>query len=403
MAKFRYKAKNLDNKIVKGVLFAKDEEELRQIISNQKYFLVSARKVPESTQFFTFLEKVSSDVLAAFCREFAIMISAGITITKSIETLKTSTRNRKLKDILEEVHIELLKGRMLSESLEKYPKTFPAFFRNMIRIGEISGRLDRVLPQLADYYENDTKVKKQVRSAMAYPIFLVFLSFAVITILSFFVIPIFGELFASFDAELPKITRISIAVSDFLKLNFGFIVLGIFLILLLIKWLKSLPRVRLALDRLKLSFPILKNVVIATMTARFTSGLSTLLKSGIPVVEAIDTMGKMLGNASVEEKFVIATSEIKRGQGIAKSLKTIDLFPDMLIQMLVVGEQTAELEQVLDKTSGYFGENVNASIKKMVSVIEPLMTILVGFMVLFVIISVFVPMLDLLNAIDRIG
>ncbi|HEY8396278.1 MAG TPA: hypothetical protein VIK96_05825, partial [Bacilli bacterium] len=101
MAKFRYKAKNLDNKIVKGVLFAKDEEELRQIISNQKYFLVSARKVPESTQFFTFLEKVSSDVLAAFCREFAIMISAGITITKSIETLKTSTRNRKLKDILE--------------------------------------------------------------------------------------------------------------------------------------------------------------------------------------------------------------------------------------------------------------------------------------------------------------
>ncbi|HEY8395832.1 MAG TPA: type II secretion system F family protein, partial [Bacilli bacterium] len=185
--------------------------------------------------------------------------------------------------------------------------------------------------------------------------------------------------------------------------NFGFIVLGIFLILLLIKWLKSLPRVRLALDRLKLSFPILKNVVIATMTARFTSGLSTLLKSGIPVVEAIDTMGKMLGNASVEEKFVIATSEIKRGQGIAKSLKTIDLFPDMLIQMLVVGEQTGELEQVLDKTSGYFGENVNASIKKMVSVIEPLMTILVGFMVLFVIISVFVPMLDLLNAIDRIG
>jgi type IV pilus assembly protein PilC len=146
---------------MKGVLFAKDEEELRQILSNQKYFLVSARKIPESTQFFTFLERVSPDVLAIFCREFAIMISAGITITKAIETLKTSTRNRKLREILEEVHIELLKGRMLSDSLEKYPKTFPVFFRNMIRIGEISGRLDKVLPELADYYENDTKVKKK--------------------------------------------------------------------------------------------------------------------------------------------------------------------------------------------------------------------------------------------------
>ena len=160
MAKFRYKAKNLENKVIKGVLFAKDEEELRQIISNQKYFLVSARKIPESTQFFTFLEKVSSDVLAIFCREFAIMISSGITITKSIETLKNSTRNRKLREILEEVHIELLKGRMLSEALEKYPN-FSGFFRNMIRIGEISGRLDRVLPQLADYYEKTPKLKSR--------------------------------------------------------------------------------------------------------------------------------------------------------------------------------------------------------------------------------------------------
>jgi len=403
MAKFRYKAKNLENKVIKGVLFAKDEEELRQIISNQKYFLVSSRKIPESTQFFSFLEKVSSDVLAIFCREFAIMISSGITITKSIETLKNSTRNRKLREILEEVHIELLKGRMLSEALEKYPKTFPVFFRNMIRIGEISGRLDRVLPQLADYYENDTKVKKQVRSAMAYPTFLVFLSIGVVAVLSLFVVPIFGELFASFDAELPQVTKISIMVSEFLRMNFGFIVLGFFLIFFLFKWLKTLPKVRLAIDRLKLNFPVIKNVVIAQMTARFTSGLSTLIKSGIPIVDSIDTMGKMLGNKAVEEKFVFASSEIKRGQGIAKAIKTIDLFPDMLIQMLIVGEQTAELEQVLDKTSGYFEENVNASIKRMVSVIEPLMTILVGFMVLFVIISVFIPMMDLLNAIDRIG
>jgi type IV pilus assembly protein PilC len=171
----------------------------------------------------------------------------------------------------------------------------------------------------------------------------------------------------------------------------------------LLKWLKSRPMVRLWLDQMKLVFPVVKNVVIAQITARFTSGLSTLLKSGIPVVDAISTMGKMLGNKAVEERFAISVSEIKRGQGIAKAIKTIDLFPDMLIQMLVVGEETAELELVLDKTSGYFGENVNASIKRMVSIIEPLMTILVGFMVLFVIVSVFIPMLDLMNAIDRLG
>ncbi len=403
MARFRYKAKNLDNKVIKGVIFAQDEDELRQIINNQNYFLVTSRKIPESSQFFGFLERVGPDVLAVFCREFAIMISAGITITKSIETLKESTKNRKLKDILEEVYIEILKGKMLSQSFGKYPKTFPPFFRNMIHIGEISGRLDQVLPKLADYYENDNKIKKKVKSSMAYPLFLIFLSIGVVTILSLFIIPIFAELFASFNAELPEITRISVAFSNFLKLNFGLIVFGIFLILLLFKFLKQLPKIRLMLDRLKLNLPIIKNVSIAQMTARFTSGFSTLLKSGIPIVEAIGTMGKLLGNKAVEEKFQIATSEIKRGQGIAKSIKTINLFPDILIQMLIVGEQTAELEQVLDKTSGYFEENVNTSIKRMVSVIEPLMTIIVGFLVLFVIISVFIPMLDLLNSIDQIG
>ena len=219
MPKFKFKAKDLNNKIIHGVFFAKDEEDLRAIISNLDYYLISSKKIQESSQLFTFLEKIRVDELSLFCRQLAIMLDAGMELNKCIEILKNNTKINKLKTILEVVHYDLMQGMMLSQSLAKYPKTFPVFFRNMIHIGELSGKMSLVLNKLADYYEKDNKTKRKVKSALAYPIFLLTLCMVILAVLSLYVMPIFKDVFTSLEAQLPPITTVVLKITDFIPVN----------------------------------------------------------------------------------------------------------------------------------------------------------------------------------------
>ena len=403
MPKFKYKAKDINNKVVRGVFFADDEADLRNIISHQDFYLISCSKIAESSQLFAFLEKIKTEEISFFCRQFSIMLTSGMEISKAVELLRDSTKIKKLKDILEVVYNDLMQGKMLSESFAKYPKTFPVFFRNMIAIGEASGKLDKVLMDLADYYDNDVRIKRKVKSALSYPLFLICIAFAVLFAISFFIMPVFSEVFESFGSELPDISVKVIAVSNFLKENFGGIILGIILLYLIIKLLGKSTEVAKLYDKLKLHAPVFGGVVNAMITSRFASGFALLLNSGIPVVDSIDTISKLLGNRIVEEKLKQTSNEVKAGGGIAKSISMVGLFPSLLTEMISVGERTGSLEEVLNKTTAYYDEQVEYSIKKMTSVIEPLMIFLVAGIVIIVLLAVFLPMLDLMSAIDSAG
>ncbi|HON64544.1 MAG: type II secretion system F family protein [Bacilli bacterium] len=400
MPKYRFKAKNIENKILRGVYVAQDDDDLREIISNQGFFLISFRKIPESAQLFSFLEKIKPDDLTAFCRQFSIMVTAGIEISDCIATLRDNTKVKKLKTILEDVHKSLMEGVMLSEAFAKYPKTFPQFFTNMIYIGELSGNMDFVLNRLADYYENDAKVKKKVKSSLQYPKILLLLSVAVVIVLSVFVMPMFSDLFSGFDADLPPLTRTVNNVTFFVRDNIGLLLAGAIVVYILLTVFGRTKIGRQLFDLIKLKAPVIKNVTISTVTARFARGFGVLVESGMQIIDSIEIIGRLLGNVVVEKQFQIVTSEIKRGQPIAKSLETIDVFPEMLIEMVKVGEESGAIDKVLNKTANYFDDQVTNSIQKMTTLIEPMFILTVAGIVVVILLSVFLPMMGLMDAIE---
>lgn len=400
MHKFKFKAKDIDNKIIKGVFFAQDENDLRDIIDNLGYFLISSRKIAESSQIFGFLEKIKIDEIALFCRQLSVMINSGLEITGAIEILKESTKSAKLKEILETTHHNLLQGISLSDSLKKYPKTFPPFFINMIKIGEISGKMGIVLTRLADYYEKDDKTKRKVKSAFAYPIFLIAMSIVVVLIMALYVMPIFKDVFDSLDAELPLITRIVISATDFIKDNFLYILLGVIILVVLIFVLLRTKTVKVLFDKYKLLIKPFKDVFSTLITSRFSNGFSILISSSVPIVEAMETMRHLLDNKYVEKQMEVAVKEVERGKSIAKSIETINVFPPMLCEMITVGEETGQLEEVLNRVTDYYETQVDYAIKKMTGVIEPIMIILIGGIVVTCLLAVFLPMLQITGSID---
>ena len=400
MPKFKFKAKNLNNKVIHGVFFAKNEDDLREIISNLDYYLISSKKIPESAQLFGFLEKIKIDELSLFCRQLSIMLDAGVELSKGIEILKSNTKNNKLKTILDVVHYDLMQGMMLSQSLSKYPKTFPTFFRNMIHIGELSGKTSLVLNRLAEYYEKDTKTKRKVKSALAYPIFLLILCVGILSVLSLYVMPIFKDVFESLNAELPPITIIVLNISDFIKNNVFYILTSLILATIIFILLLRNKKIKKRCDYFNISYSIQKHVILASITSRFTNGFSTLLSSSISIVDALTIMSKLLGNSYVEEKLAITISEIKRGQSIAKSLETINIFPNILIEMISVGEQSGQIEEVINRDCNNYDDQVDYAIKKLTAFIEPIMIILIGIIVIIVLLSIFLPMLDISNSIE---
>ena len=400
MPKFKFKAKDINNKVIKGVFFAKDENDLRAIVDNLDYYLISYKKIAESSQLFTFLEKIKIGEIAVFCRQLSIMVSSGLELGTAIEILKETTKTPKLKEILETTHHDLLQGIPLSESFKKYPKTFPLFFINMIKIGEVSGKLPIVLNRLADYYEKDDKVKRKVKSAFAYPIFLIALAFLVLCVMALYVMPIFKDVFESLNAKLPKITQVVVNVTDFIRNNFLIIVLVILALVVLILVLRKNKMIKFVMDKLKLEIPPFKDVNLTVATSRFASGFSILLSSSMPVIDSIETMRHLLGNTYIENQMEVSVSELNRGQGIAKSLETINVFPPMLCEMITVGEQTGNLEEVLNRVTEYYENQVEYSMKKLTAAIEPVLILIIGLIVVVCLLAVFIPMLEITSSID---
>ncbi|MCI6716054.1 MAG: type II secretion system F family protein [Bacilli bacterium] len=400
MPKYKFKAMDINNKKIKGIFIAQDDDDLKTILTNQNYYLISYKKIAESSQLFAFLEKIKTRDFTLFCRQFAIMLKAGLNIDKSVFILKNSCKNQKLKSILEVVYNDLMKGKMLSESFAKYPKTFPVFFRNMVEIGETSGKLDLIFERLADYYEKEAKTKRKIKSALSYPIFLLIIAFAALAVIAVFVMPNFSSMFDQFGADLPGISKAVINVSTFIQDNILNIILYVFLIIVIFILLGKLKSVRRLYDKIKLNMPFFKNLTIASITSRFANGFSVLLNSGIPLLSCVNTISKLLGNKIVEEKLQVVKNEISSGRTVAKSLETINLFPDMLIEMISVGESTGNLEEVLNKITDYFEEQLDIEIKSMTAAIEPVMIIFIGLIVVVVLLAIFLPMLELMSAIE---
>ena len=400
MEKYKYVAVDVDKKRFRGSFLAESEEHLRQQLAMQNLYLVKCKQVNASTPnaFWSVSGKVKLSELTTFCRQFSIMITSGISIVDSVAILKQQSYSGYLKDVLEFVHEDINSGMLLSEAMKKHPNAFPDFFRNMVYVGEMSGSLDTVLSSIADYYESDNKIKSQVKGALAYPIMLVCMLVGVLALLMVFVIPTFMDALGTMDIEMPAIALGLHSISQFLLHNWQIIFLVIVVLVVAFLIFRMTTVGRRTLDMLKVKTPLIKSIQVSLLASRFARSFSLLLASGMDVLEALEVVNRIIGNVYTEQEFAKVVDEVRQGQSLTTALNNHNIFPDMLKQMVAVGEKTGSLDSVLTRCCSYFDEQVATTLNSITGIIQPVILAILGAVIGVVFYAVYSPMLSIMTS-----
>ncbi|MBR4032603.1 MAG: type II secretion system F family protein [Clostridia bacterium] len=400
MPTYKYVAVNLQKKKYKGIFIAEDEQDLAVQLTKQNLYLVSASVYKGGTPsaFFTLgTGKVKLSELTTFCRQFAIMLSTGITLLECIDILKTQPYSAYFKSVLQVISEDVKGGAMLSEALDKHNKIFPDFFCSMVHVGEASGKLDTVFLSLADYYEKDSAIKRKVKSALSYPSMLALMTVAIAILMLAFVVPTFRESLASLDVEITGLTKAVYDISDFFLVYGGLVIAAIIILGGVIFLLSRTAKGKRVIDVIKIKAPLIGRIQVNLITARFARAFSILLSSGMDLASALDAVTIILGNSYVKERFEEAATDVHNGVTLTDAFQKQKLFPPMLLQMLAVGEQTASLEEVLSRSCAFFDDQVDTSLTSLTSKIQPTMLVIMGLIVGVLFFAVYSPMLAIMS------
>ena len=400
MHKYKYTAVNLDKQKIKGTFIAKDEKDLGEQLAKQGLYLISASIYSGNTPsaFFTLgTGKVTIAELTVFCRQFAIMLNTNIPILDCLDILKHQHFSGYFRKILEVVYDDVKSGLLLSEALEKHAKVFPDFFRSMIYVGEKSGKLDVVFVSLADYYETDSSIKRKAKSAMSYPLMLMGMTVGILVLMFALVIPTFRETLSDMDVEITGITKVVYDIHDFFINYWQILVVG--LIVLVFGTIIALrtEKGKYAFDVLKLKLPLVKKITLNMITSRFARGFGLLLSSGMDLNDALDSIEIVLGNRYMKKRFHEAAEAVRHGMSLTVAFESYRLFPQMMLQMISIGERTASLDDVLMRSCSFFDNEVETSLNSLTSKIQPIMLIIMGLVVGTLFIAVYSPMLSMMN------
>jgi type IV pilus assembly protein PilC len=340
---------------------------------------------------------VDSKNLAVFTRQFSVMIDAGLPLVQCLEILGTQEEDKNFAWVILATRGDVESGASLADAMKKYPKVFDPLFTNMIAAGEAGGILDTILKRLATYIEKAVKLKGQVKSAMIYPVAVVVIATLVVGVILWKVIPTFANLFAGLGAELPLPTRVVIGLSNALVRYGIFLIIGLAAAGWGFKQYYATPKGRRVIDAIVLKLPILGNLMRKIAVARFCRTLSTLLASGVSILEALDITAKTAGNAIVEEAIQTTRKSIERGETIAQPLKDTAVFPPMVVQMIGVGEATGALDTMLSKIADFYEEEVDVAVAGLLTLMEPLMIALLGGVVGGIVIAMYMPIFALIS------
>jgi type IV pilus assembly protein PilC len=335
--------------------------------------------------------------LAVFTRQFSVMIDAGLPLVQCLEILGNQEEDKNFSGTILQVRADVEGGASLADAMKKHPKTFDALYSNMIAAGEAGGILDGILKRLAEYIEKAVKLKSQVKSAMVYPIAIIVIAAGVVTVILWKVIPTFGSLFAGLGADLPLPTRIVMAASDLLVRFMPYIIVAGIAISWAFKRYYSTEKGRYVVDGILLKLPILGNILRKIAVARFCRTMSTLLASGVPILDGLDITARTSGNAIIEEAVQITRKSIERGETIAAPLKQTGVFPPMVVQMIGVGEATGALDTMLSKIADFYEEEVDTAVAGMLTLLEPVMIAFLGIVVGGIVIAMYLPIFGLIS------
>lgn len=402
MAIFDYRAKNLVGQTVEGAVVAPSESAAYDTLREKQLTIISLRERAKSQKFLSanLFNRVSVKEQVVFARQLSVMISANVPIVRALRILVRQTKNVHFKMILSDVLDEVDGGAKLSAAMGRYPQVFNNFFVSMIRSGETTGKLDEVLIYLADQREKDYGIISRVRGAFIYPAVVLFAVVAVGFVMVVFVLPKLLEVFREGGAEIPVSTKILIAVSDFARYRWYVVLLGLIaLVVGFILWRRT-PGGRKIIDIVKLRIPIAGKIFSMIYLTRFSRTLSTLLTSGVPISQALEITSEVVGNHLYQDIIARTIKEVEDGNSITTVFIKSKAVPLMLSQMMSVGEQSGRLDQVLIKVAQFYENELDALVRNLVSLIEPIILLLMGVGVGFMVSSVLLPIYNISNAIN---
>jgi type IV pilus assembly protein PilC len=400
MPLFAYKAKLADGSVLEGVLEAIEQRSAVERLKAQKLSIITiAEKTPSPldviTQFFKKRGSIGTKDITIFSRQLSTLVSAGVPIVQGLSILESQAENPAFKEVLGVVRSDIESGMTISEALKKHPSAFSDLYCAMVKAGELGGILDSILERVTGYLENSEALKHKVKGAMMYPVIVLTICGAVTIFLFIFVVPTFKKIFDSFGAELPVPTAVVIWISEHLT-KYWYLVFGMPIALFQgVKKFYATPKGRFVLDGFLLKAPIFGPMLKKVAVAKFTRTLGTLVKSGVPILQALETVAQTAGNSVVERAVLSTRESIREGGRLADPMKKSGIFPTMVTSMISVGEETGNLDAMLNKIADFYDEEVDAAVKGLTSLIEPLVICVMGVVIGGLVVAMFLPMLSL--------
>jgi len=403
MTTFAYKALDARGGQATGQVDGDSKAAVAQMLRGKGFTVLDVNEVKKGLGSIelNFMQRIKPKDLTVFSRQFATMVNSGLAMLRCLYVLEEQTPNKKLAGVIGAVRADVEAGISLSDALEKHPSVFSKLYVSMVRAGEIGGILDEVLNRLAMQLEKDDSVRRAAKSAMVYPIMIGTFAVLVLIGMVLFLIPIFADMYKELgDAELPLLTQIMVTISDFLT-GWWYVVFPIMILLIwVLRRLKRSEQGVQVWDRFKLRVPMgIGEIVRKLAVARFSRTLGTLISSGVPILQAIEITGQAAGNVVIEKAMKDVQQSVKEGQSITGPLEKVSIFPAMVTQMISVGEETGSLDAMLSKIADFYEDEVNASVKSLTSILEPIMMLGVGAIVGVVVISMYLPIFNMMNVV----
>lgn len=400
MPVYSYTFRDATGGIQKGTADAESEEVLRAKFREQGFEITELTMIKAKSAKAKTFGKVKLGHLAVFCRQFSTMIDAGVSLVRALDVLSTQTQDPKLKKILLDIGEKVEGGESLSRAMQRHPKTFSNLFIGLIKAGEVGGILEESLQRLSTFLEKDVELRRKVKSAMTYPILIAIMSVAIVTFLVSWFVPqwvaILTDLGIKGDA-LPAPTKILIAISNTVQHYMHYVLIGIVIYIFAYRAFVQTRFGRRVVDRLKLKMPVFGKLHHKVCLARFSRTMGTLLTSGVPILQAMETVAGTVGNAIMSDALLESRARIREGDRIGDPLEASRLFPPMVVHMIAIGEESGSLDFMLQKIADFYEDEVDAAINSLTAAIEPIMIVSLGFVVGFIVVAMFMPLVDVIS------
>ncbi len=404
MADFGYKAIDRAGKEVKGSMQADNQDMVARELRKQGLLPVEISEQSAMTKDISFSigGKVSTRDLSVFCRQFVSMTRAGVTILEALKLLVEQTESKTMRETLQAVMADVERGESLSYAMEQHPKIFPILMINTIMAGEATGGLDIAMERMADHFEKANRTQAMVKKAMIYPILVVIVAIVVVVVIMIVVIPQFSEMFKDMGVEMPGITLAVIACSDFIMTRWYILVPVVIAIILGFKFFAATDTGKHVLGKIQLKLPLFGNMAVKSASAQLARTLSTMMGSGVPLVEAIEITARTMDNVWFKEALMETQKEVMRGTTLSQPLEQCGLFPPMVYHMIRIGEEAGATESMLDKLADYYDEEVEMATQSLMAAMEPMIIIVLAGIVGTIVGAVMMPMLSMYQGLDNL-